>query len=147
IDLELDGKRVVVTGGASNIGRGIVHALAAQHAGIVIVDIDEERADATRREALERGAADCVVRLADLSAPENCRTAIRGIVQDLGPIDVLVNNFGWGDPGLLLTTSSEQWDRLWRMNLGATLGCSHAALADMKDRRQGAIVSIASEAR
>lgn len=146
IDLELDDKRVVVTGGASNIGRGIVHARANQHAQIVIVDIDEEQAEATRCEALEQGASDCKVHRADLSEPENCRAVIHDIVQELGAVDVLVNNFGWGDPGLLLTTSSDQWDLLWRMNLGATIGCSHAALASMKDRRRGAIVSIASDA-
>ena len=146
INLELDRRRVVVTGGASNIGRGIVHALASQHAQIVIIDIDEEKAKATRLEALEQGASDCLVRLADLSEPESGSAVIRDIVDELGPIDVLVNNFGWGDPGLLLTTNSEQWDRLWRLNLGATIGCSHAALANMKDRRRGAIVNIASDA-
>jgi NAD(P)-dependent dehydrogenase (short-subunit alcohol dehydrogenase family) len=146
IDLELEGRVIVVTGGASNIGRGIVHGFARQGADVVLVDIDEEKAAATREEALAQGARGCRVVPADLSDPGNAGRVIGTVLDQYGRIDVLVNNFGWGDPGLLLDTEAGQWDALWRMNLGATIGCSQAALADMRSRRRGAIVSIASDA-
>jgi len=57
MDLGLAGARVVVTGGASNIGRGIVHEFAAEGARIVISDIDEPQAEKVRAEALETAAA------------------------------------------------------------------------------------------
>ncbi len=149
MDLQLQDKNVVVTGGASNIGRGIVHAFAEEGARLFLLDIDEAKGTQTCAEACDKGASSCTFVRADLSDPEGCTISIGQIVDDLegeGGIDALINNFGWGDPGLLLATVPEQWDRLWRMNLGATIGCSQAALGDMKKRQKGAIVSIASDA-
>jgi NAD(P)-dependent dehydrogenase (short-subunit alcohol dehydrogenase family) len=146
LDLELTDRVVVVTGGASNIGRGIVHAFAQQGANVVIVDFDETKGAATLKEALELGAADSRLIAADLSTAEGCGAAMRTVLDAYGSIDVLVNNFGWGGPGLLLTTDGAHWDLMWRMNLGATIACSHAVLSDMKARKRGAIVSLASDA-
>jgi 2-hydroxycyclohexanecarboxyl-CoA dehydrogenase len=146
LDLELTDRIVVVTGGASNIGRGIVHAFAQQGANVLIVDFDETKGTATRNEALALGAADCRLIAADLSTAEGCATAMRTVLDAYGRVDVLVNNFGWGGPGLLLNTDSAHWDLMWRMNLGATIACSHAVLPDMKARKGGAIVSLASDA-
>ncbi len=146
IDLQFADKTVVITGGASNIGRGIVHAFAAQQANIVLVDIDEEKARATCEEALELGAQGCAFMKADLSSSEGCIAVINDAIDVNGGIDVLVNNFGWGDPGLLLSTTPEQWDALWRMNLNCTIACSQTALAHMKAHQKGNIVSLASDA-
>jgi 2-hydroxycyclohexanecarboxyl-CoA dehydrogenase len=146
LDLALAGKQVVVTGGASNIGRGITHAFARQSAAITIIDIDSEKAEATRSEALDLGAQSCTVLVADLGEPERCSIAVQQAAETAGTLDVLVNNMGWGDPSLFLDSDPARWDRMWRLNLGATIGCSHAALALMRARRQGAIVSIASDA-
>jgi NAD(P)-dependent dehydrogenase (short-subunit alcohol dehydrogenase family) len=143
---DLDGKQVVITGGASNIGRGITHCFAEQHAAITIVDIDVEKAESTRREALELGARSCAVLEADLGEPERCTRVIERAAESAGTIDVLVNNMGWGDPSLFLDSDPARWERMWKLNLGATIGCSHAALVLMRKRRQGAIVSIASDA-
>ncbi|MGE0667433.1 MAG: SDR family NAD(P)-dependent oxidoreductase [Sphingomonadales bacterium] len=146
IDLGFANRVVVVTGGASNIGRGIVHAFARQGADLVIVDIDDAKAEATRQEAVGLGAAACACVHADLSDAGACAGFVADIEKARGRIDVLVNNMGWGDPGLLLQTRPEQWDRLWRLNLGATIACSHAVLAGMKERRGGALVALASDA-
>ena len=69
MDLGLTNARVVVTGGASNIGRGIVHQFAGEGARIVISDIDEPQAEKVRAEALERGAAAVELAIADLTDP------------------------------------------------------------------------------
>jgi 2-hydroxycyclohexanecarboxyl-CoA dehydrogenase len=78
MDLGLGGARVVVTGGASNIGRGIVHEFAAEGARIVISDIDEPQAEKVRAEALEKGAAAVELAIADLTTPgrSRCRDRI-----------------------------------------------------------------------
>jgi NAD(P)-dependent dehydrogenase (short-subunit alcohol dehydrogenase family) len=146
MDLELADKRVVVTGGASHIGRAIVHAFAGEQGRVVIVDLDEEKAERTRKEALDLGAGGCVVVRADLSSPEGCVGAIEDALPAFGGIDVLVNNFGWGEPRPLLESTGEYWDRLWRMNLECTVACSQRALREMKSQGRGSIVSLASDA-
>ena len=80
LDLEFADKTVVVTGGASNVGRGIVHAFASQQARVVLIDLDEDKAAGTRQEALDLGAADCVFVRADLSTSQGCIDAIGDVM-------------------------------------------------------------------
>ena len=77
MDLGLADARVVVTGGASNIGRSIVHVFAAEGARIVINDIDGPQAQKVRAEATELGAADVNVVIADLTKPEAAEAVCR----------------------------------------------------------------------
>ena len=94
MDLGLAGARVVVTGGASNIGRGIVHVFAAEGARIVISDIDKPQAERVRGEAQAKGAADVELAIDDLTVPGGAASAIGTAVDNWGGIDVLVNNAG-----------------------------------------------------
>src|SRR4051812_9915761 len=118
MDLGLAGARVVITGGASNIGRGIVHAFAAEGARIVINDIDQPQAEKVRAEAEELGAAQVHLAIADLTIPGAAESAI-GVAQVAwGGVDVLVNNAGWSVPGFVATdTDWEKWRRTIEINL------------------------------
>ena len=69
MDLGLEGARVLVTGGASNIGRAIVHDFALERARIVIADIDAQQADRVRLEALALGAEEVQLVIGDLTVP------------------------------------------------------------------------------
>ena len=57
-----------------------------------------------------------------------------------------MNNVGWTAPAFFLEQDVERWDRIWAINLRSVLACSHAALAHMRERRTGCVVSIASDA-
>ncbi|MGH3636249.1 MAG: SDR family NAD(P)-dependent oxidoreductase, partial [Mycobacterium sp.] len=103
MDLGLAGARVIVTGGASNIGRAIVHVFAAEGARIVISDIDGPQAEKVRGEALEKGAAAVELAIADLTEPGGAERAIGRAVEAWDGIDVLVNNAGWSVPGFIAT--------------------------------------------
>src|SRR3954451_25372309 len=92
VELGLRNARVVVTGGASNIGRGIVHGFAAEGSRIVICDIDEVQATKVRGEALERGAAEVELAIVDLTAPDGAARAVAVATDAWGGLDVLVNN-------------------------------------------------------
>ena len=92
MDLGLAGARVVVTGGASNIGRGIVHEFAAEGAKVVISDIDEAQAEKVRAEALERGAAAAEVAIADLTLPGAADAAVGCAVDAWGGIAELAGS-------------------------------------------------------
>jgi 2-hydroxycyclohexanecarboxyl-CoA dehydrogenase len=147
VDLGLADARVVVTGGASNIGRGIVHEFAAEGARIVLNDIDESQAEKVRGEALERGAAAVEVVIADLTEPGAADDAVGRAVQEWGGVDVLVNNAGWSVPGFVATdTDRDKWQRTIEINLFSAIAATQSAIGPMKDASGGAIVFIASDA-
>src|SRR6202045_1110486 len=101
MDLGLAEARVLVTGGGSNIGRGIVHSFAAEGSRIVICDIDAEQAEKVRVEALALGAAAAEVVAVDLTRPGAAAQAVAQSVDNWGGLDALVNNAGWSRPGFL----------------------------------------------
>jgi 2-hydroxycyclohexanecarboxyl-CoA dehydrogenase len=147
MDLGLTGARVVVTGGASNIGRGIVHEFAAEGARIVISDIDAPQAEKVRSEALEKGAASVELAIADLTVPGGADTAIDTAVTTWGGIDVLVNNAGWSVPGFIAgDTDRDKWQRTIEVNLFTAIAATQAAIPPMKEAGGGSIVFIASDA-
>ena len=147
MDLGLANARVVVTGGASNIGRGIVHAFAAEGARIVLNDIDEAQSKKVRDEALDLGAAEVDVAIADLTTPGGAEAAIGQAVARWGGVDALVNNAGWSVPGFLATdTDRDKWQRTIEINLFSAIAATQAAIPPMKESGGGSIVFIASEA-
>jgi 2-hydroxycyclohexanecarboxyl-CoA dehydrogenase len=147
MDLGLADARVVVTGGASNIGRAIVHGFAAEGARIVINDIDEPQAEQVEAEAKELGAAEVKVVIADLTLPGAAEETIGTAQAAWGGLDVLINNAGWTAPGFIATdTDRDKWQRTIEINLFSALAATQAAIPLMKEAGGGAIVFIASEA-
>ncbi|WP_028850552.1 SDR family NAD(P)-dependent oxidoreductase [Thermocrispum municipale] len=147
MDLGLREARVLVTGGAANIGRGIVHGFAEEGARVAICDIDGEQAGRVRKEALERGAAAAEVVQQDLTE-EGAGARVVGRVLELWDgIDVLVNNAGWSVPGFIAEdTDRARWQRLVEVNLYGTIECTQAAIGPMREAGQGSIVFISSDA-
>jgi 2-hydroxycyclohexanecarboxyl-CoA dehydrogenase len=147
MDLGLADARVVVTGGASNIGRAIVHEFAGEGARVVISDIDGPQAEKVRAEALEKGAGAVELAIADLTEPEGADAAIASAVAAWGGVDVLVNNAGWSVPGFIATdTDRDKWQRTIEINLFSAIAATQAAIGPMKDGGGGSIVFIASDA-
>lgn len=147
MDLGLRGARVLVTGGASNIGRGIVHGFAAEGARLLICDIDGDQAAKVRGEALERGAAAAEVSVEDLTRESAGTQVVGQLTQRWGGIDVLVNNAGWSVPGFIADdTDRRRWQRLVEVNLFSAIGCTQAAIGPMREAGSGSIVFIASDA-
>jgi 2-hydroxycyclohexanecarboxyl-CoA dehydrogenase len=138
--------RVIVTGGAANIGRGIVHGFAREGARILVADLDGEQAEAVAAEARNLGAAAVEVAAADLTEPDAGADLAQRATAAWGGIDVLVNNAGWSQPGFF----TEQTDRaLWQhtieVNLYSAFSCTQAALGPMRKAGRGAIVFISSD--
>lgn len=147
MDLGLANARVVITGGASNIGRGIVHVFAAEGARIVLNDIDAAQAERVRAEALALGAAEVEVIIADLTVPGSAESAVGRAVDAWGGVDVLVNNAGWSVPGFVATdTDRVKWQRTMEINFFSALAATQAAIGPMRDAGCGSIVFIASDA-
>lgn len=147
MELGLRNARVVVTGGASNIGRGIVHGFAAEGSRIVLCDIDGEQAEKVRAEALERGAAAVELAIVDLTSPDGAGQAVGAAVAAWGGLDVLVSNAGWSVPGFVTEdTDRARWQKLVEVNLFGAIAATQAALAPMIEARAGSLVYVASEA-
>lgn len=147
MDLGLAGERVLVTGGASNIGRGIVHCFAEEGCRIVISDIDEDQAEKVRAEAMGLGAGSVEVCAGDLTRPGAAEDAVGMAVDRWGGLDVLVNNAGWSVPGFLSEdVDRERWQKTVEINFFTAIASTQAALKPMADAQKGSIVFIASEA-
>ncbi len=146
MDLGFRDRSVIVTGGASNIGRGVVLAFAAEGARIAIGDIDVEQAEATAALARERGAGSVSVVKADVTDLADVTRLADTVEKMHGSIDVLVNNAGWERPAYFAQQTPEYWQRVIAINLMGTIHCTKAVIDRMVPQRHGAIVCISSDA-
>ncbi|NKQ54207.1 SDR family oxidoreductase [Amycolatopsis sp. K13G38] len=147
MDLGLRDARVLVTGGASNIGRGIVHGFAAAGARVLIGDIDGEQAEKVRAEALSRGAASAEVAELDLTTEDAGERAVERVLGLWGGLDALVCNAGWSEPRFLLDdTDRARWQKTIEVNLFSAIACTQAAVPPMRAAECGSIVYISSDA-
>ncbi len=142
MNTELDGKRALVTGGASGIGRAIANALAAEGARVIIGDVDAAAGQTAATEITGRGLHARAVHC-DVTKESSVVDAIANVRATEGALDLMVNNAGIGGALAPLTRSqADDWDRVYAVNLrGVFFGIKHAANA-MPDG--GCIVNIAS---
>ncbi|MGV9711048.1 SDR family NAD(P)-dependent oxidoreductase [Gordonia sp. NPDC003424] len=149
MNLELQNARVLITGGASNIGRGIVHAFAAEQARIALCDIDEDQAKRVEHEALELGAAEVVVATRDLTEEGAGEDVVATAVNAFGGLDAVVNNAGWSIGEFLARDRDrDRWRKLVDINLFAAIEVTRASIDAMRssDTSGGSVVFVASEA-
>lgn len=134
----LEGRSVLVTGGASGIGEEIVKAFAAQDARVSFVDLD---GDGGARVAAATGARFHPLDLTDIAA---LRTSFAAIEEETGGIEVLVNNAGRDDRQVLETVEPEDWRRMLAFNLDHQFFASQAVAPGMARRGGGSIIMFGS---
>jgi 2-hydroxycyclohexanecarboxyl-CoA dehydrogenase len=134
--MRLEGRKALVTGGASGIGAAIAERLAGEGAEVWVGDIDVQGA--------ERVAGEIAGHALELDVTE--LESAQAAVEATGTLDILVNNAGTDDFGFFTYTKPEQWRRLIAINLEGVLNCTHAALPAMQQAGYGRILSISSEA-
>ena len=142
MDLQLNGKRALVTGSTAGIGFAIAKALAAEGATVVINGRSAERVEAalTRLRAACLGAEVTGVS-ADLATAEGCAA----LVAACPDVDVLVNNLGIFDPKAFEAIPDADWLRFFETNVMSGVRLARAYLGAMKRRNWGRIVFISSE--
>ena len=113
---EIRGKKALVTGAASGIGRAIALRLAQEGVDLFLVDIDEAGLAAVVAEAREAGV-EVIGRRCDVGQPREVSAAVADLLDRWGGVDILVNNAGITYYGRTDEMSAEHWDRLLRMNL------------------------------
>ncbi len=140
---KLLGKKALVTGGDSGIGRAIAIAFAREGADVAIAYLNErEDAHETMRWVEETGRKGLAIQ-GDLGKRDQCREVIRQVVEDLGGIDILVNNAGRHCPtSSLAEIMPEQLEEIFRTNFFSVVWLTQAALEHMPDG--GAIINTGS---
>ncbi|HJW02165.1 MAG TPA: 2-hydroxycyclohexanecarboxyl-CoA dehydrogenase [Azospira sp.] len=138
-------KVVVVTGGAGGIGAAICRRFGAEGAIVAVFDINQEAAAGVAADIRDRGGKAAAFAV-DITSQESVNAAVAKAEQDLGPVEVLVNNAGWDKIGNFLSTEKPLWDKIVAINLYGALYMHHAVAKGMAERGRGRIVNIASDA-
>lgn len=136
---------VLVTGGGGGIGSALCRRFAAEGARVAVLD---RARDAAAKVADEIGAAagTATAVACDITDRAAVDAAVAKVTEQLGPIDVLVNNAGWDLFVPFLDTVPDDWARLIDINLVGALNMHHAILPSMVERGSGRVVNISSDA-
>lgn len=134
----LRGKRVLVTGGGSGIGAGIVEDFARQQSDVTFFDIS---VDESRSVAERFGARFENVDLMDIAGT---RQKIDALIEEGGPFDVLVNNAANDDRHAMQDVTEDYWDERLNVNLKHQFFCAQAVVPGMKRNEGGVILNLGS---
>ncbi len=146
MDLGLEGKSVLITGGASGLGKATAMMMAGEGARVVIADFNPETLASTREELSAQGPESGAVEL-DVRDYAACRRAVETTVETMGRLDCLINCAGIGGPmSFFAQTDPEEFEAMVAVNLLGVIHCCRAAAEVMIEQKYGKIVSIASEA-
>jgi len=139
----LEGKTVLLTGGASGLGAALCRDLCQAGASVMLADLEEDRAQAVldTLDAPRARALRC-----DVGDPEQARQAVEATLAEFGGLDILINNAGTDVTCPLEELRFEDWDRVMHTNLYGPFLLSRHAAGAMRARGQGQIVNIASTA-
>ena len=143
--MEMAGRSVIVTGGASGIGRATALLLASNGARVFVGDVDAARG----AELAEEGARNSLpieFLLMDLTDPTSVTQFVEAIGVKVRPVDGLVNAAGWDRIEPFMENAPELWDRLISINLMGAIRLTRAVLPPMIAAGAGKIVNIASDA-
>ena len=142
MDLQLDGKKVLVTGSTAGIGFATARAFAAEGASVIINGRSQERVDAAIREIrkLHPGAEVSGV-ASDVSNAAGCAK----LIQAVGAVDVLVNNMGIFEPKPFEKIPDEDWLPCFEANVMSGVRLSRHYLPGMRERNWGRIIFVSSE--
>lgn len=143
--MEMQGRTIVVTGGASGIGRATALLLAREGGRVFIGDIDEDGGRAAAAEATSGGFAVECLKL-DLTQPASVADFAAAVLTRVGRVDGLVNAAGWDRIQPFMENPPEMWEQVIAINLLGAIRLTRALLLPMIEARAGKIVNISSDA-
>ena len=142
MDLGLGGRRCLVTGASTGIGRGVALALAAEGARVAVAGRNAGLLEALAGEVAASGGIRPAVVLADLADDDGVERTLEQAVRALGAVDVLVNNAGGSRPLGGATAPAAVWDEAFALNFTAPRQLAEAVIPAMKAAGWGRIVNI-----
>ena len=138
----LDGKVAVVTGGGSGIGQAIALKFAAHGAAVRVLDVSLSDAEATCQQITGAGGKAAAF-ASDVTDQKQVKDTFATLAAQ-GPLSILVNNAGISHIGTVESTTEEDFDRVFRVNVKGLYNCTSAAIAPMKVNGGGVILNMAS---
>ena len=134
----LKNKVALITGGAQGLGKEMARSMIAEGARVVISDINQSILKDSAKEL------QCDYLVLDVTSKDQWQTVIKNIKEDIGSLNILVNNAGMGGGGDVESTDIELWDLVHKVNLDSVfMGCKYS-LPLMRDSGDGSIINISS---
>jgi 3-oxoacyl-[acyl-carrier protein] reductase len=138
MDLELRGRRALVTGASKGIGLAVGEALVAEGCDVVLVARDAERLEKAAEKLRSLGAGSVMTVAADLGKAADQAA----LANEFGNIDILVNNAGSNPPGEIDDIPEDVWRRAWDLKVFGYINMTRAFYSKMKERKSGVIINV-----
>ena len=141
--MDFTGKKALITGSGSGIGKSIALLLADMGADIVVNDVSIENAQKTAKKIISKGQK-ALVSNANVVKDVEVKKMFESISSDFGRLDILVNNAGITKDSLLMEMGEDQWDQVMDVNLKGVFLCCKYAAKMMSEQQYGKIINISS---
>lgn len=141
MDLGLNGKVAIVTGGSQGIGKATALRLAGEGASVVIVARGRPGLEEVAAEIKASGGRVAIVP-ADVSQPGDCEALVKEALREFGRLDILINNAGTSSKGPFEAATDEVWQEDFDLKLFAAIRLSRLAIPHMKAQGGGRIVNV-----
>jgi len=145
MDLQLTGKRVLITGSTGGIGEGIARRFATEGATVIVNGRREEEAKRVASE-IEAGGGKAIVAVGDLSTDEGVADVLKRITDEIGGIDILVNNAAGGEHQNDMQAPAAVWLDSYNINVLSMVRLIQQVLPEMQAQGWGRIINISSAA-
>jgi NAD(P)-dependent dehydrogenase (short-subunit alcohol dehydrogenase family) len=136
---QLNGKIAVVTGSGSGIGKAVALLFAKQGAEVHLMDLNEQACSSTCTEILQANGK-AFTHVCDVTIQQQ----VKGIFDKIGKADILVNSAGVSHIGNVESTTENDFDRIYNVNVKGVYNCMQAAVSIMKKNKNGIILNLAS---
>jgi len=144
IDLDLNNKIALITGGTRGLGRAIAEKLAEQKVKIVVTGTNKERAEEAASEISSAYNVETLGLQQDVSSEESTKEVVKCIINKFKRIDILVNNAGITSDGIMMMMKKENWDKVININLTGAFNSTKFVSKHMLKQKSGTIVNITS---
>lgn len=143
--MNLNGKNAIVTGGGRGLGKAVALILASEGVNVGITGRNEENLKMTVDEIQKLGVK-AAYAVFSIDNEIHVKAGVESIVEQLGGVDILINNAGIGDFGSIEDMSSEVWEQVIKTNLFGVYYAAKAVYPFLKERGEGDIINVASTA-